>query len=152
MTHEEQIALLTGEYLQVSQYTIYSAFKATSLYLRTLTLDQYRHGVEEMEVAFADADEKLKKSVSLSSEELISYFKDKGLSKKLEKQLFEVINKRSYLSSLFFIEHSNDFASQDVVLYDKIIDELYALVKEASEVNQELAKTIEKFSDSFGKF
>lgn len=149
MTHEEKIAALTGEYLQVSQYTLYTAFKAAEVYVQSLKNTAYRHGSEELNLAYASADTKLRESQGASDKELLAYFQDKGFSIKILKGLEQLLKDRSYFISSFFISHSSDFASQDVKAYDDIIAEIQSLITRAVKLNQELSKTLDKVSSLY---
>lgn len=151
MTHEEEIGLLTGEYLQVSQYALYTAFKATSLFVQSLRNDNYRHGTEEVDLALSESDRLVKEFQGKSQAEILSYFENKGLSVKEISSLKKMLERRDYLVSNFFIDHSDELASQDVQAYDKIIDELNKWIDETSYLNRSLSKTMNKSIDSFSK-
>ncbi len=151
MTHEEKIGLLTGLYLQVSQYALYTAFKVTSLYVQTLRNDDYRHGVEEVDLALSESDSRVKEFQGKSEEDILSYLDDKGLSKKEFDSMKKMLKRRDYLVSNFFIDHSKELASQDVQAYDELIDELNKWIDEVTILNQALSKTMNKLIESFSK-
>lgn len=151
MTHEEKIGLLTGLYLQVSQYALYTAFKVTSLYVQTLRNDDYRHGVEEVDLALSESDSRVKEFQGKSEEDILSYLDDKGLSKKEFDSMKKMLKRRDYLFSNFFIDHSKELASQDVQAYDELIDELNKWIDEVTILNQALSKTMNKLIESFSK-
>ena len=152
MTHEEKIGLLTGEYIQIVQYTLYSAIKVACLYMQSKNNDNYRHGSEEVELALAQANQLLREFQSKSTAEKLQFLCDKGLSVKEYTACKRMLEKRDYILSLFFIDHSKDFASQDVRAYDDIIDELNKLCDEVSSLNQSLSRTMNKLIDEFSKF
>ena len=122
MTYLEKITYLTGNFIQLSQFTLKNAFRFICL------LDNKNRenaSTEQSDAGFVVAE-------------------NKGLSLKDYQKLTFVLKKRDYIVSAFYLDNANQIATEEIAVYVSKINELQGYCDKAMELNQNLVKECDR--------
>lgn len=144
MTYLETITYEAGHFVEVSQYALKNAYRVAYLYLGLKQKTPYTEGLALAESCEANAKRAIIDNQSKSSDELLAFFADKGLSTKEMEGLKKMLYKRDYLLSHFFLDHAEGFAKEEVAIYEDVINELREYVDNAKKLNASLSKSADK--------
>ena len=102
MTYLEKITYLTGNFIQLSQFTLKNAFRFICLLDNKNRENAY---TEQSDAGFVVAENKAKELIQQftfkGSDEILSFLENKGLSLKDYQKLTFVLKKRDYMVSAF---------------------------------------------------
>lgn len=138
MTYEERITYLTGNFIQLSQFTLKNACRAISL----LRIEDNSYPL--IMKAEKEAEEMLLSFEFIGSEKIIESLKDSLLSKKMLEELSFILKKRDYVVSYFYVENASAIAREEIAIYESKINELDGYCKRAVKLNQDLALLCDK--------
>ena len=145
MTYLEKITYLTGNFIQLCQFSLKNAYRLVCLLKEKEETTVY---TDNMMGSYVAAENKakvaLKNVVFKGSDYIISDISSRGIPSKLEKDLIYVLKKRDYVVSSFYIDNADAIATEEIAVYVSKINELDEYCKKATEVNQALAKQVEK--------
>lgn len=145
MTYLEKITYLTGNFIQLSQFTLKNAFRFVSLYDRKNKENVY---TEESQASFILAENQAKDLITRftfeGSEKILSYLSGKGLSVKEMADLSFILKKRDYVVSAFYLDNANQIASEEIAVYVSKINELQGYCDKAADLNRRLAKECDR--------
>lgn len=141
MTYLEKITYLTGNFIQLAQFTLKNAFRFICLLDNKNRENAY---TEQSDAGFVVAENKAKELVEQftfkGSDEILSFLQDKGLSLKDYQKLTFVLKKRDYIVSAFYLDNANQIATEEIAVYVSKINELQGYCDKAMELNQNLVK------------
>ncbi len=145
MTYLEKITYLTGNFIQVSQFTLKNAFRFICLLENKNKETSY---TKQSDAGFVVAEKKANDLIVeftfKGSEEILKFLSDKGLSTKDYQKLSFVLKKRDYVVSAFYLDNANQIATEEVAVYVSKINELQEYCDKAVELNQILAKECDR--------
>ncbi len=145
MTYLEKITYLTGNFIQLCQFTLKNAFRFTCLLENKNKETNY---TKQSDAGFVMAENKAKdlivKYTFKGSDEILSYLSDKGLSTKDFQKLTFILKKRDYVVSAFYLDNANQIATEEIAVYVSKINELQEYCDKAIELNQALAKECDR--------
>ena len=122
MTYLEKITYLTGNFIQLSQFTLKNAFRFICLLDNKNRENAY---TEQSDAGFVVAE-------------------NKGLSLKDYQKLTFVLKKRDYIVSAFYLDNANQIATEEIAVYVSKINELQGYCDKAMELNQNLVKECDR--------
>ncbi len=145
MTYLEKITYLTGNFIQLCQFTLKNAFRFTCLLENKNKETNY---TKQSDAGFVMAENKAKDLIVeytfKGSDEILSYLSDKGLSTKDFQKLTFILKKRDYVVSAFYLDNANQIATEEIAVYVSKINELQEYCDKAIELNQALAKECDR--------
>ncbi len=145
MTYLEKITYLTGNFIQLAQFTLKNAFRFTSLLENKNRGNAY---TEQSDAGYVLAEKKAKDLIVdytfKGSDEILAYLSDKGLSTKDYQKLSFILKKRDYVVSAFYLDNASQIATEEIAVYVSKINELQEYCDKAIELNRILAKECDR--------
>ena len=145
MTYLEKITYLTGNFIQLCQFSLKNTFRFVSLLERRESENVYTH---QSEVNLVMAENNAKKLVVdyafKGSDEILDYLKDKGLSAKDYKEISFLLKKRDYVVSSFYLDNAEQIATEEIAVYVSKINELEDYCNKAITYNQKIGKECDR--------
>ncbi|MFA6829931.1 MAG: hypothetical protein WCR67_04440 [Bacilli bacterium] len=149
MTYLERITYLTGNFIQLAQYTLKNAYFVKAIN-ETIEASQ---GLISSSALYVTSHDKTKSLIMehefSGSEAQLACLENSGISEKDLKLIRKVLKKRDYLSTYYFIENGSEMAREEVAVYASMIATLQDLCKDATTVIASLNKASEKLLTSF---
>lgn len=149
MTYLESITFRTGKFLQLSSYVLKNAYRVYALTEVSDNLSVTGKCDEMLNSAEALAQKLFLERASLGDEEVLAFFRGKGLSTKEYKALEKMLLNRTYLMSSFYLDFAYGFSKEDFKEYEKAIALLEDYNAAAEALNISLSKSAEKLYNNF---
>lgn len=151
MTYLERITYLTGNFIQVCQFTVKNAFRVIALTEGKEKQTYYmQNSYEYIQTLEATSKEYLKSSESLSGEKLSEFFTSHhGLSSKDLKDLTSLLTFRDKLIASFYLDNSYAISKEDVTVYEGLIADLTKKIEKLEKLNVSFSKACDRLYDSF---
>ena len=142
MTYAEKITYLTGNFIELAQFSLKNACRLVSLINRKEETKLDAGAC--FSLAEAEAKKKVEEYTFQGSKKILEDLKDKGLPIKIFDKLSFVLKKRDYVVSRFYLDNASQIATEQVVVYVSKINELQEYCDAALKLNQVLAKECDK--------
>lgn len=145
MTYLEKITYLTGNFIQLSQFTLKNAFRFVTLLENKAKETVY---TERSDASYIMAENQAKNLIVdytfQGSEQILAFLKGMGLSVKDYEALSFVLKKRDYVVSAFYLDNANQIATEEIAVYVSKINELQGYCDKAIALNKRLAEECDR--------